>query len=100
MLFFWKAYVYEPDSEEGSLYADLTSSLNNSAHDTETDGTVTPIPKRKIKNSEFFDESSSNLNEKFKKYDNNELESLTESEYFTAQSGIGTDSMTSSSIWK
>ena len=93
--------MYEPDSEEGSLYADLTSSLNNSAHDTETDGTVTPIPSKKFKNySDLSDESSSNLNEKFRQLDKNESVSLTESEYFSAHSGFGTDSINSSSIWK
>lgn len=94
--------MYEADSEEGSLYVDLTSSLNNSAPDTETDGTVTPILSRKFKvYSDLSDESTSNLNEKFKSVLNkNDSTSLTESEYFSANSAFGQDSINSSSIWK
>jgi hypothetical protein len=95
--------VYEPDSEEGSFYADLTSSINNSAPDTETDGTVTPIHSRKYKvYSDLSDDSNSNLHENITRSAFNKVEStsLTESEYFSAQSVLGNDSTSSSSIWK
>ena len=95
--------MYEADSEEGSFYADLTSSINNSAPDTETDGTVTPIHSRKFKvYSDQSDDSNSNLNlNEFRSALNkDDSTSLTESEYFSARSFLENDSTNSSSIWK
>lgn len=94
--------MYEPDSEESSLYADLTSSINNSAPDTETDGTITPTPTKRIKKFSDVSDASSGERTKtfFRDMDKNDSLSLTESEYFTAQSGFTTDSINSSSIWK
>ena len=94
---YFLAYIYEPDSEEGSLPIDLTSSLNNSGQD-DTDGTVTPTLNKRMKKysdlSLISDTSSTRFTGETDKDQSNV--SLTESEYFTARSGFTTDSNSSS----
>ena len=80
------------------MYAELTSSVNNSAPDTETDGTITPNKRLKNYSDTNISESSPIITRSKSQMD--ESNSLTESEYFTAQSRSGfTDSATSSSIY-
>lgn len=84
---------------------DMTSSLNNSA--TETDGTITPTPAKRLKKysgmSSISDassgamEQSKELTEALQRH---ETTSLTESEYYTAQSEFTNPSNASSSIWR
>jgi hypothetical protein len=82
------------------MYAELTSSVNNSAPDTETDGTITPIANKRLKNYSDTNISESSPIISRSKSQMDESNSLTESEYFTAQSRSGfTDSATSSSIY-
>ncbi len=91
----FKAYIYEPDSEEGSMQADLTSSINSGPDDT--DGTVTPTISKRLKKysdlSLISDESSGSPTRFMSEL---EKEQSTESEYFTAKSGFTTDSNASS----
>ncbi|RNA22002.1 titin isoform X5 [Brachionus plicatilis] len=73
-----ETFVYEPDSEEASFNVDMS----------ESDGTITPTSKKFETYSEYESDSIS-INKQLS-------QSLTGSEYFTANSGFTTDSAASS----
>ncbi len=102
--YFIKAFAYEQDSEEGSVYV---PSVNN----TDTEGTMTPTPFRLFKknsdtsylsdtSSIFLDQSKQLI--KALRQGQKELndKNLTENEYFSAQSDAEGNLTESSSNWK
>lgn len=82
----------------------MMMSFNNAGLYTDTPGTLTPTLTKKetnISDLSLVLQSEIDENKKFfKELQEKETTSLTESEYYTAQSGFTTDSAASSSIWR